>query len=104
MTDKELKVETEKKSYFWYQFESTSNTLLGPVITAFYQKSRHLFSGIILPRKGGGAIGQQQKAYSLLTSRKVVSMKSFSQPGEISKSPLGIKFVLPPSCFKIQSL
>ena len=42
-----------------------------------------------------GAIGQQQKAYSMLTSRKIVSVKSFSQSGEISfvkaqiKKPFG---------------
>ena len=42
-----------------------------------------------------GAIGQQQKAYSMLTSRKIVSIKSFSQSGEISfvkaqiKKPFG---------------
>ena len=35
-------------------------------------------------RKWKSAIGQQQKGYSVLTSRKVVSVKSFSHPGGIS--------------------
>lgn len=36
------------------------------------------------PKNVKDAIGQQQKAYSVLTSRKVASVKSFSQPGGIS--------------------
>ena len=39
----------------------------------------------------------------MLTSRKIVSVKSFTQPGGILfENPLAIRFVLPPSYFKIQ--
>ena len=46
----------------------------------------------------------------MLTSAKIVSVKSLSQPSAILfvkaqiKNPLVIKFVLPPSCHKFQSL
>ena len=57
--------------------------LFGPVIKTFFQKSPYLFSGIMLPKKDG-AIGQQQKAYSVLTSREIVDIKFFSEPSGIS--------------------
>ena len=53
---------------------------LGPVITTFYQKSPYLFSGIMFEKRES-AIGQQQKACSML----IVSVKSFFQHGGFVK-------------------
>ena len=75
--------------------------LLGPVITAFYQKVTPSVFRDYASKKREGAIRQQQKAYSVLTSRKMAEFHLWKHK---SKNLLVIKFVLPPSYFKVQFL
>ena len=63
---KKIKVKNEKKKLLKYH----PYRLVGPVATASYETLPHLFSPIMLPKEEG-AIDQQQKAYSMLTNRKI---------------------------------
>ena len=57
------------------------------MILTFYEKSPYLFSGIMFQERQS-AIGQQQKAYSML----IVSIKSFFQHGGFVKAQIKKKF------------
>ena len=47
------------------------------------------------PRKKKGSLGQQQKAYTLLTSRKIVCVKVFSQTDD---DTIFVKEIVRESC------
>ena len=105
-----LKNKTEKN----FIFGTSLNPLEIPPVTSAWSCDYSVLSKVTpsvfkdyVSAKREGSIGQQQKAYSMLTSRKIVSVKSFSEPGGIlfvkghNKNHMVIKLVLLLFCFKI---